>query len=275
MGSDLRSSPAIMMPFVAHRALGYEPLDINESWDLRTIKSGTAYQLCKSLQCCSCHHLFLDIRFTNEEMAALYDDYRGPAYTALRDHYEPGYRKISDAFKHPIHHMHLVENFIAPYLNPHFNILDWGGDTGINTPFKNKAETIHIYDISNKTPEFGFKSIPRSALTGTIYDLIVCSHVLEHIPYPADIVKEIMSIMTGKTLLYIEVPSEMIMQDKSTRPTAHFRKRYWHEHINFFSDQSLHALLESCGLKMLAIKEEPIASHTNTGAIFQILSQKI
>ena len=83
--SDLASSPAVLMPFVASRALGQEPLEISASWGMRDLKSGMAYTLCHSLQCRACGCLFLDYRFTPVQMASLYADYRGPAYTHQRD----------------------------------------------------------------------------------------------------------------------------------------------------------------------------------------------
>src|SRR5690606_7559470 len=74
---DLASSPAVLMPFVASRALGQEPVEITPEWGLRDLRPGTAYTLCHSLQCHACGALFLDYRFTPAQMAALYAGYRG------------------------------------------------------------------------------------------------------------------------------------------------------------------------------------------------------
>ena len=90
-GTNLNRSPAILMPFVASRVFGWEPVEITAEWGLRDIRQGFAYPLCNSVQCADCGVLFLDIRFDDAEMSALYADYRGDAYTALRERFEPGY----------------------------------------------------------------------------------------------------------------------------------------------------------------------------------------
>src|SRR5665647_1136619 len=87
----LKKSPAILMPFVAHRTFGWEPVEITDDWGLKTIRNGMAYSICNSIQCSNCGLLFLDIRFNESEMNSLYDGYREKQYTELREKYEPGY----------------------------------------------------------------------------------------------------------------------------------------------------------------------------------------
>ena len=40
---DLSSSPAILMPFISHRAFNWRPVVIDETWGLNSIKKGNAY----------------------------------------------------------------------------------------------------------------------------------------------------------------------------------------------------------------------------------------
>ena len=91
----LDRSPAVLMPFVAKRVFGHEPVEITADWGLRDLKAGMAYTLCNSLQCADCGVLFLDYRFGDEQMAALYGGYRDQTYTRERDHYEPGYASMA------------------------------------------------------------------------------------------------------------------------------------------------------------------------------------
>jgi hypothetical protein len=72
----LIGSPAVLMPFVAHRALNWAPIEINETWKLDTIPTSLAFTICNSLHCETCHFLFLDIRFDNFEIGILYCGYR-------------------------------------------------------------------------------------------------------------------------------------------------------------------------------------------------------
>jgi hypothetical protein len=249
---NLKSSPAILMPFVAHRTFGWEPVTVNESWGLSTIKNGHAYSICKSLYCGDCGLLFLDMRFTETELSNLYNDYRGSEYNSLRESYEQGYTLRNDSLNAGIGYIQDIENFLQPHLSFPISILDWGGDTGKNTPFKNKNEALDIYDISNKEAIEGARIVSKSEAHSKKYKLIVCRGVLEHVPYPSDLLFDIIKAMDKKTVLYIEVPLEnMVLNNKCD---LHLLKKHWHEHINFYSEKSLYSLVRTVGLEVKDFK---------------------
>jgi len=56
--------------------------------------------------------------------------------------------------------------------------------------------------------------------------------------------------MEDWSVLYIEVPFKGIMRDNVRDRQTH--NRHLHEHINFYSEASLEALITSCGFEMLA-----------------------
>jgi SAM-dependent methyltransferase len=242
------------MPFVAKRAFGWEPVEITEAWGLRDIRSGMAYPLCNSVQCSACGALFLDIRFTDSEMSSLYSGYRGEAYTALRERFEPGYRERNEIILQGTAHIPKIEAFLSAHVSPPLTILDWGGDTGANTPFRNDRNTLHIYDISNLPVVEGVTKVELATIEGTTYDLIVLSHVLEHLPSPARALSEIAAVMSRETVLYIEVPHEDLLRLNHGSKIAHTKKKYWHEHINFFTFDALHALLDRCGMQPIDLQ---------------------
>jgi len=246
---ELLSSPAILMPFVADRALGWAPVIIDDSWGLKTIRSGNAYSICKTLRCRECEHLFCDIRFTDVEMNALYAGYRGEEYTSLRDHYEPGYRARNNALIETISYKSEIEAFLEPHIDDPLTILDWGGDTGLNTPFEKRRVSLDVFDISGKTTEAGVRAVTAEQATQSKYSLIICGQVLEHIPYPSDVLFSIQPAMDSNTILYVEVPFEEIM--RGDIPDREKSKRHWHEHVNFYSRSSLTALLIRCGFTVL------------------------
>lgn len=252
---NLEKSPAILMPFVAHRVFGWVPVEIDDSWGLRTIRNGHAYSICNSVSCLDCGMLFLDIRFSDAEMEALYSGYRQAEYTALRSHYEPGYAERNDAVNLGIDFIPEIEAFLAPLLPSPVRVLDWGGDTGINTPFKNVSALFHVYDISDKPGVADAIMVDRDTMQRTSYDLIVCSNVLEHIPYPLDTLFDIRDLMSRETVLYIEVPHEEIVRQNPAGTVLCGLKRHWHEHINFFGLEPLRRLLAAAGLKAIAIRE--------------------
>jgi len=268
---ELQRSPAVLMPFIAHRIYQWEPVLIDESWGLRTISGGHAYSLCHSLLCLDCHLLFLDIRFSNAEISRLYKDYRGFEYTELRDRYEPGYKARTEGLTQGINYLDAVETFLAPHLPATIALLDWGGDTGVNTPFKHgDANSIDLYDISGAETTGKIRKVSRQTAAYNRYDLIVCSNVLEHVPYPRELLEDIQSMMQVSTVLYLEVPRENLVRDNPDPSTLLRKKRHWHEHINFFSERALMALLRSAGLSVLSFKIHDILSEGNLHSQFMI-----
>lgn len=273
-GLNLQKSPAILMPFVSHRALGLPPANIDASWGLRMIPQGIAYCLCNTLQCMQCGVLFMDIRFSDREMQRYYQGYLGKEYEDLREHYEPGFRSRNESLKAQHQFLHLAREFILKHTNPK-HILDWGGGNGINTPIIGGGRQVDVYDIGEGPTTPGTSRISKAQAFSSHYELIVCRHVLEHIPYPLDVLKEINQCMKKETFLYIEVPHEAIMVDKSNINPSD--KRHWHEHINFFSIPSLEHLLRFCGLTSLSIQSSPIGGDGKTSScsnIIQVIAKK-
>jgi SAM-dependent methyltransferase len=263
---DLATSPAILMPFIAHRVFDWVPAVIDESWGLSSIRPGNAYSLCKTLYCRTCGHLFLDIRFSDVEMGSLYADYRGEEYTKLREHYEPGYILRNQALKSGVGHLAEVERFLSPHVSLPPTVLDWGGDTGLNTPFKAAHRCVDIFDISDKALEAGSNRVSKSEAQSKKYDLVVLSHVLEHVPYPVDVLMEVRRTMREDSVLYIEVPLEDIIAREVADP--HLLKRHWHEHVNFFSEMSLRQLARNAGLSLFTLERRKVDIGGKTMGVF-------
>jgi hypothetical protein len=274
LSADLARSPAVLMPFVADRALGWAPVRIDETWGLRTIASGHAYSICNSVECGACGMVFLDIRFTDAELGRLYDDYRGEAYTVLREHYEPCYRARNDSLKAGIAYLDAVEDFLRPHVPLPVRMLDWGGDTGQNSPFKAQASPFHIHDISRAPPIPGAAFVTRDQIDPASYDLIVCSNVLEHIPHPIDLLEEIAGCMTDATVLYLEIPFEAFMARNQDNPRRLAEKRHWHEHVNFFSRTSLAPLCANAGLSVADVKLQALPILGPDAYIFQLACRR-
>lgn len=272
-GSNMLScSPAILMPFVAARVFDWYPVEIDDSWGLKTIQSGHAYSICNSLLCRDCNLLFLDIRFSDVELGKLYSDYRGEKYSDLRERFEPGYIVRNNLLNEGVPFLPLVEDFIRPHLQFPIALLDWGGDTGINTPFKNENCLFHIHDISNKPVMQGAVSVDAKTAAANNYQLIVCSQVLEHTPYPAQVIEDMKQAMSSDTFLYIDVPYEEHMRNCLPENLLS-KKRHWHEHINFYSPKSLRTLVEKCGLRVIDEKILLVAGREKEISMLQIICQ--
>lgn len=269
-GVNILKSPAVLMPFVSDRALGYAPVEIDDSWGLSTIPNGFAYSICNTLACSDCGFLFLDIRFSDAEMTSLYRNYRGDEYTELREQYEPGYRERNRALNVGVTFIEAVEDFLRPHLDTSIRILDWGGDTGINSPFARERSQLHIYDISNKPVIEGASVVDLNTARQNDYSLIVCSQVLEHVPYPDELLLEVSSVMSADSVLYIELPVEKLILEGGEVQSLVSKKRHWHEHINFYTENSLKQLLDRCDMTILELKITKVQHHSSEIFIYQI-----
>lgn len=270
---DLSAAPAILMPFVAHRAFGWTPVRIDASWGLRTVEAGNAYALCNSLLCARCGLLFLDMRFSDDEMRRLYDGYRGDEYCRLRERYEPGYSERNRTLSAARGHLREVEAFLLPLLGaPPACVLDWGGDTGCNAPFLGAGGRIDVFDISRKAPVDGVRRVDWETVQSEQYDLVVCSHVLEHLPDPRQALLEIRDVLGPRSLLYVELPLEKLMEAHPVDPLS--LKRHWHEHVNFFTRASLEALMARSGLAVVGLRTARVRVEDHHCAIYQLACRR-
>ena len=273
------SSPSVLMPFISHRIFNWKPTLITKKWKLNTIKSGTSYSICNSLLCIDCNLIFLDMRFDDEELGRLYHNYRDKNYSNLRNKYEPGYNLINKIQNLPINYLKKVENFLTPFLKFPIKVLDFGGDDGHNTPFKNSKNIIHVYDISNKVVKKGVKNVNKKNMLKK-YDLIILSQVIEHVSYPKVIIDEVKNILDKNSIFYIELPLEKLLQKIwNGGGGGEFlkclkKKKHWHEHINFYSKKSLVKLLGQCGLKIIKMKILTVEVYKSTEVV-QIACKKI
>jgi len=273
-GDRLGHVPAVLMPFVADRIFGWRPAEISPEWGLRDIPAGMACSICKTMMCEDCGMLFLDMRFDDEEMAALYADYRGEAYTRERDRFEPGYAARNAIMLEGSAYIGQIEAILEPYLGARPRVLDWGGDTGVNTPFRSRAMQHDVYDISNRPMVESARSVDLDTVKASVYDLIVFSHVLEHVPYPRESLREIANAMRQETILYVEVPHEDVVRLSENPAQRLDRKRHWHEHINFFTPSALNAVFEDVGLSIVERQSFPIAAAGKNSHVFSILARR-
>ena len=158
-----------------------------------------------SVDCPRCGIHYCGHRFTDEQAAAIYADYRSPAYHDQRAVLEPDYGYWRAM---PTVRPYDVEPIISRWVTP-ATVLDIGGHDGANTPFRDTAE-VTVVDIGDPEP------------TGR-WNLAVLQHVLEHVADPCALVA---MARRHADWLYVEVPVEP-------------RVDVWHEHVNQFSATSL------------------------------------
>jgi hypothetical protein len=205
-------------------------------------------------KCSKCGMIFSDIAYTDEQMSILYYDYRGSDYVTLRNFYEPGYVYLNNYLKsshdddeaRKVNIIKVLDENNINYQSSFETVLDYGGDRGQKIPSQFKGEKF-VYEISDVKTEAGVKSV--SNLEGKSFDFIMCMHVLEHLAFPGKVLQEIKKCMKKDSILYLELPFEMVVEDIE-KNNSNFQF-VAHEHINFFTPKSTVSILECNGFKTI------------------------
>jgi hypothetical protein len=185
--------------------------------------------------CEKCDFYFSTNRFEDGELTRLYAGYRDNTYNQMRQECEPDYKEEL----YSADYVQRRKEFINALINKHTtgitSILDYGGDDGTYIP---DVPIQFVYDVSGVEPILGVRKYDLESCD--YFDLVMSCQVLEHV---SD-VDQLISSLKSRTrqYLYIEVPTyhkppptEMIIG----------------EHINFFRESSLHALLNKHNIKII------------------------
>jgi len=123
-------------------------------------------------------------------------------------------------------------------------ILDYGGSNGYNLRGFDNLSSKYVLDLS------ATKALPGVSLIEAIseqfpYDLIVCTHVLEHLVNLREVWDSFVSNLSNEGLVYIEVPYDFPTMIKQQLVLGDS------EHINFFSKTSIFNLGQFSNLECL------------------------
>ncbi len=177
-----------------------------------------------------------------------------------------------------------VAEYLGTRISPGSRILDVGcGNGGLLAAFKRLGFTdLTGFDPSvaccQRVHNQGFSacniSLPLadrdlSSEYRKPYDLLILSHVLEHVYDAHAVIASLVPLLTKKGILYIEIP------DPTGYSNAEFPPLYFFdpEHINHFSEGSLRFLGASFGLEPLEIghKDLILANGSRYPAFFVLL----
>jgi hypothetical protein len=224
--SNVITHGSILAPFLSHRMFDIEPVKITKLVE-PFINNSVHYVPCKTMGCQECGFLGLNIVFDDEEMGKLYSGYMQNEYLSTRRLYEPHFelspRRPDDTKS--------AEEFILETIGKTpVKCLDYGCSDMSHSPFMNQSE-VHGFDIGQDD----------TFIRSNTYNLVTCLHVLEHVPDLHDFLLKLKSIQSE--FWYIEVPHEKHMQKYTALSDQVNNKEHWHEHINFFTLESLHLLL--------------------------------
>lgn len=241
------------------------------------------------LTCRACGFRFYETRYTDEEAARLYRDYRGERYFEVRHRHEPWYtRAFNERLSAETGHEARQAEIGAWIDELHPNaasVLDYGGDRGQYLPPRPGRERF-VYDISGVTPVAGVKAFATPAALGDRqFDAIVVSQVLEHVSDVGGILDHVRSLAAPGSAVVVEVPDEhfnlrwlprrsrmyqsyvdRVLGTPGVRTaldfySAAFRTKLglvpplgfprMHEHINYFDGGALRAAFQTRGLDVV------------------------
>jgi hypothetical protein len=270
---------ALVAPFVAERIWKKPPFCV----DL--------------VKCDACGFMFYNPRLEDEELQREYAGWRSDEYFKMRNSFEPWY---TTKFNEDLGSAKSYENrraLLGPSVRKHVGqrkisrILDYGGDHGDLIKGLFEGAELFVYDISGATPLQGVT--PTKEPASCKADLIVNSNVLEHVGFPRVLVGQILEAAPKGGLVLVEVPCEFAMGfsriarriaqvglmslRRPSRAPQLFRPAalyMMHEHINYFTENSLTTLMRSCGSTVIASGAYPYSGTAGTADMAWCLAQK-
>lgn len=197
--------------------------------------------------CRSCLLMYFNPRFTWEENARMYS----LEYVANRAQHDEGYKQLADLLDNSpevvvakLERNEAIRSAIVAGILARSgrsgtigSIVDFGGGRGGNIPDLGPGVRRYVLDAVRETAP-GVTKI-EALEDQAPYDLVMCTHVLEHLPEPASMVDEFRKVLAPDGLIYIEVPYDFYQ--------FIFRRSGLDEHINFFTLTSLLNLLATAG----------------------------
>ncbi len=127
-----------------------------------------------------------------------------------------------------------------------YRVLDFGGGNGkLLVSFQRRGHVCHLVDYTLE-PLPGIRKVGDTLddlSSGAVYDVILCSHVIEHLGDPRRTVRNLATRLREGGMLYGEVPIDLwggidIRHDPVT-------------HVNFFTPDSFELLFEREGLRIV------------------------
>ncbi|NMG16544.1 class I SAM-dependent methyltransferase [Aromatoleum bremense] len=135
-------------------------------------------------------------------------------------------------------------------LAPDASILDFGGGNGrLMKAFLTRGHHCYLIDYpGTKLPHIRHLGSQLSDIPAAMkFDLIVCSHVLEHLAAPYGVVDALRNHLAPGGIFYVEVPLEIWKgAPLPSEPVTH---------VNYFTVDSLRILLERANYRVIACEE--------------------
>ncbi len=191
--------------------------------------------------CLNCGLVFRNLRFSDADMDILYGSATAPKHRKCR--YEDYYDRSTE-----------IVDFLTSNTNLRsfegFKILDVGGGRGEVTEYFTKLGCrVDILEFDATPMEISEDLRVIGQLTQEDYDLVIFSHILEHITEPVKFLNEILQKVKLNSLVYLEVPYELVSYYV-------FNTKGHYEHLNYFNSQSLKNMIVSIGGNQICVEKK-------------------
>jgi len=195
---------------------------------------------------------------TNPHMTE--DSYSNFYQKEYRDLYNPT-NSINNLFEDQYQRGKKIFEYLGLKEFKNKNVLEIGcGAGGILKAFKEKGLTIKGFDLDKRYLQFGIKkglNLNYGKLDDILEknyapDIIIYSHVLEHVLDPIKELKKIQKLMHKETLLYIEVPG---LKNIASAYNKDFLQYLQNAHTYHFTKQTLKNCANSSGLTQIKSDE--------------------
>jgi hypothetical protein len=250
-------------------------------------------------RCDRCDFVYFSHRFDEETLAAMYSGYRNDRYLSIRRRWEPWYSHTANSATAPgseavADRISFMTNIVGSHTDIAGlrNIVDYGGDAGQFFP-PGYSGPKYVIDVSGKELVDGAQAASSFNDLPDRPHLVIAAHVLEHVVDPVALVQEIRAAVADDGLFYVEVPLDRPTLRRWHAHPGYRRYLGWvsttrggwvvadfvsgvarnfgravprlgavkqSEHINYFSAQSLAALLTGGGFRVVSTRDDPTAS---------------
>lgn len=239
--------------------------------DAEVIAERDRYGLYFSVKLCkSCGLAYTSPRMDGRAYGQFYDDEYRPLYVGAERAGDAFYIEQKRQGQRIIHY--LKEQNIS--LDKPFKVLEVGcGAGGILAVFKEMGHQVLGLDLGSEYVNYGRDKYGLDLRVSYLSDLdsefkpdlIIYSHVMEHILDPMEEMREIFRRCDPNTLVYIEVPG---LKNIHRAYQMDVMKYYQNAHAVHFTLSSLMAMMNKCGFGLIAGDE-------NVHAVFRVNSETI
>jgi 2-polyprenyl-3-methyl-5-hydroxy-6-metoxy-1,4-benzoquinol methylase len=216
------------------------------------------------VQCTSCGTLRINPYLSDKSIETYYKEVYGPV--------KRGDVPAEGLFERQSKSSAALLKMLKPFLtSQEAKVLDYGsGAGGRMKAFKEAGYDVYIQDFDKKYMEYGLSQGLKPFSETKSYDMMILSHVLEHINHPVGFLKDIARLISDTGYIYIEVPLiENTRKKKTLLGDFHLAHKF------YFTCESLTYLAHMAGFRKVADFHNAILITKGTNSVVEPLVKSV